>query len=139
MKSLVTSHLVLKPISRDHITDDYVSWLNDGDVNKYLETKGNYTIDLLTEFVENQITHKVNMWAIHLKENNSHIGNIKIDPINTKHGYGEYGILIGDKTQWGKGYAKEASQSVIKHFFYDEYKLRKINLGVVSANSAAVK
>ena len=40
--------------------------------------------------------------GIHLKENCKHIGNIKIDPINKKHGTGEYGIMMGDKDEWGK-------------------------------------
>ena len=42
------------------------------------------------------------------------IGNIKIDPINEIHKFGEYGILIGDKEYWGKGFAREASEEVLK-------------------------
>ncbi len=73
-----------------------------------------------------------------IKESNKHIGNIKIDPINYKHGYGEYGIMMGDKTEWGKGYAKEASQTIIK-FCFEILNLRKIKLGVVEANIAALE
>ena len=63
-------------------------------------------------------------WAIHLKEGGKHIGNIKIDPVNKRHGLGEYGIMIGDSDEWGKGYAKEASELVIHHCFRD-LRLRK--------------
>ena len=73
-----------------------------------------------------------------MKKDLKHIGNIKIDPINVKHKYGEYGILIGDKTQWGKGFAIEASMRVFDFCFSSEVDLRKINLGVNQINLNAV-
>lgn len=138
MTTMQTDRLILTPISKDHITERYVAWLNDKEVNKYLETRGNYSIERLTDYIENLIIQKKAMWAIHLKESNKHIGNIKIDPINIKHGYGEYGILIGDKHEWGKGFAREASKRVIDYFFHDDFKLRKITLGVVADNTDAM-
>lgn len=138
MRSLESNRLILNPISKLHITNEYVSWLNDKSVYEFLETRGNYTKEMLASFVEEQISHNVYMWGIHIKENNKHIGNIKIDPINITHGYGEYGILIGDKQEWGKGYAKEASELVIDYFFKEELILRKITLGVVAANINAI-
>lgn len=138
MKTLVTPRLILKPFSRDVITEKYNDWLNDHEVYKYLETRGNYTMDMLKEYVDNSIDQKICIWSIHLNNNDKHIGNIKIDPINIKHGIGEYGILIGDKNEWGKGYGKEASQRIIDFFFHEEYKLRKITLGVVAKNTNAV-
>ncbi|NLN48360.1 MAG: GNAT family N-acetyltransferase [Clostridiales bacterium] len=138
MKTLVTSRLILKPFSRDVITERYRTWLNDSEVYKYLETRGGYSMDMLKEYVDYSIDQKIHIWSIHLKENNKHISNIKIDPINIRHGFGEYGILLGDKTEWGKGYGKEASRKIIDYFFYEEYKLRKITLGVVAKNTNAV-
>ena len=38
-----------------------------------------------------------------------------IDPIDEKRKSGEYGIMIGNKLEWGKGYAKEASKTIIKY------------------------
>ena len=46
---------------------------------------------------------------------------------------------MGDKSEWGKGYAKEASKKIIEFFFGEEKPLRKINLGVVKSNTSAVK
>lgn len=135
---LTTSRLLLKPISEEHKTTHYLNWLNDEDVYKYLETRGNYTIEMLDSFIKEQISKNVYMWGIHIKDTDKHIGNIKIDPINLKHQFGEYGILVGDKEEWGKGYAREASEVVIRYFFDEELLLRKINLGVVSSNTAAI-
>jgi RimJ/RimL family protein N-acetyltransferase len=72
-----------------------------------------------------------------LKSDDKHIGNIKIDPINLKLGTGEYGILMGDKNEWGKGYAKEASLTIIDYCF-NIIGLRKITLGVISENISAI-
>jgi len=129
--------LRLKPISMEHCTDRYVSWMNDPEVYKYLETGRDYTKEMLADYIQTLLSRNTFFWGIHTKEGDKHIGNIKIDPINNRHGYGEYGILMGDKSQWGQGYAREASLLVID-FCFHELKLRKINLGVVSANTIAL-
>ena len=134
---LESERLTYIPVSLKHLSKDYVAWLNDPDVYKFLETRGNYTFDKLKRFLkECELTPKL-FWAIHLKSNNLHIGNIKIDPINVNHSIGEYGIMMGRKTEWGKGYAKEATERVID-FSFNEIKLRKITLGVVADNTVAV-
>jgi|688.fasta_scaffold536188_2 RimJ/RimL family protein N-acetyltransferase len=64
--------------------------------------------------------------------------NRKINPINHIHGFGEYGIMIGDIDSWEKGYAFEASQLVID-FCFNIFKLRKIILGVLIENKSAIE
>jgi len=131
-----SSRLIFEPLSTAHVSENYVSWLNDPEVFKYLETGGNLTVPLLQEFLEGVEKKNILFWAIILKEGNKHIGNIKIDPVNNRHGLGEYGILIGDKSEWGKGFAKEASLAVI-NFCFNDINLRKITLGVVKDNIGA--
>lgn len=104
---LETPRLSIVPISMNHISSNYVNWLNDEVVYKYLETRGGYSIEMLNQYIKDMIDKNVYMWGIHLKNSNKHIGNIKIDPINQKNGFGEYGILIGDKEAWAKGMQKK--------------------------------
>jgi len=134
---LESERLIFKRLSREHISADYVDWLNDTEVNMYLETRGDYTIDLLKLYIEEQYKNEVYFWAIHRKDTNNHIGNIKIDTINFETNSGEYGILIGDKLSWGKGFANEASKEIIKYCF-NEIKLSQITLGVIEENINAV-
>jgi ribosomal-protein-alanine N-acetyltransferase len=134
---LESERLVFKRLSKEHISTTYVNWLNDPEVYKYLETGGNYTLEMLKSYIEEQYAKEIYFWAIHLKDSNKHIGNIKIDPINLEANSGEYGILMGDRSNWGKGYAKEASLRVLEYCF-SELKLNKITLGVVEDNSNAV-
>lgn len=135
---LDSERLKFIPLSIDHLSEDYVEWLNDFDVYKYLETGGNYTIEKLTDFLTSVEKSNVLFYAIHLKSNNLHIGNIKIDPINLRHRIGEYGIMMGRKSEWKKGYAKEASLRIIDYCF-QVLDLRKITLGVVSDNISAIE
>lgn len=131
---LNTERLVLEPLRLKHATEKYVGWLNDPEVYKYLDTRGSQSLDSLKEFINYQIINQVYIWAIIDNSLDVHIGNIKIDPINKIHKYGEYGILIGDKNYWGKGYAREASDAVLNYFFKEKDYLRKINLGVIKKN-----
>jgi [ribosomal protein S5]-alanine N-acetyltransferase len=135
---LESIRLYYRPLSMAHLSDRYVSWLNNPNVNRYLETGGDQTIDTLKQYLMDVEKKNMLFWGIHLKNDDAHIGNIKIDPINRRHGLGEYGILMGEENQWGKGYAKEASIRIINYCF-EVQKLRKITLGVVAKNDAAVQ
>tara|TARA_X000000368_G_C22652844_1_gene546072 strand:+ start:81 stop:629 length:549 start_codon:yes stop_codon:yes gene_type:complete len=132
-----SQRLKLVRLSKKHVTSEYVSWINDSETNMYLETRGNYSLDLLSSYIDEKYKNEVFIWAIHRKDSNVHIGNIKIDPIDTKKKTGEYGILIGDKKSWGKGFAKEATIRILKYCFY-KLNLRKITLGVIEENLKAI-
>lgn len=134
---LESERLIFKPVSIEHLSQDYVDWMNDSEVNRYLETGGDYTLEKLRDFLTDIEQKEILFWGIHLKDRPLHLGNIKIDPINTKHGTAEYGIMMGRKSEWGKGYAKEATIAVIDYCF-NILGLRKITLGVVSKNKAAL-
>ena len=133
-----SDRLYFERLTLKHLSKEYVAWLNDKEVYKYLETRGNYTVEKLKQFLIDQENKDILFWAILKKDSNIHIGNIKIDPIDTKTNSGEYGVLMGDKNEWGKGFAKEASETIIKYCFND-LKLSKITLGVVEDNINAVK
>ena len=136
---LETKRLHLEPIGIKFLTKKYLSWMRDIDVIKYLESGGrDYSKEMLEKYLENIEINKILSWAIILKSNKSHIGNIKIDPIDKKKLIGEYGIMIGDKTAWGNGYAKEASKEVLK-FCFQNLLLNKISLGVKIKNRGAIK
>ena len=49
---LESKRLVLKPLSREFLSQKYVDWLNDSDVNKYLESGGDYNISKLDLYLK---------------------------------------------------------------------------------------
>lgn len=136
--TLESNRLRLEKLSLAHLSKGYVSWMNDSEVYQFLESGGNYTMTDLNSFLKAVEKKDIYFWAVVLKNQNKHIGNIKIDPINEKHRFGQYGIMMGDKSEWGKGYAKEASEIVIR-FCFKQLNLRKIILGVRCQNISAIK
>ena len=140
MKSikLESDRLIYQPLSLTHLSQTYVDWMNDVVVNKYLDSGGNYTLEKLRLFLIDQENKNILFWAILIKDTKKHIGNIKIDPINEEKKSGEYGIMMGDSSEWGKGYAKEASKRIIA-FCFEEISLSSITLGVIEDNISAVK
>lgn len=135
---LSSERLMLEPLSLIHLSQEYVNWLNDPEVNVYLDSGGGYTMEKLENFLKEIQDKNILFWAILLKKSHKHIGNIKINPVNLKHGLCEYGILLGDKNEWGKGFAKEASLTVIDYCF-NTLNLRKMTLGVVENNVRGVE
>lgn len=135
---LETDHLYLEKLSHKHCGEYYINWLHDPDVNVFLET-GHIPTDLkqLENFIDSINPNEIFL-ALVTKNTKKHIGNIRIHSFNTKHGTAEYGIMLGDKENWGKGYAKEATISLIDHCF-KKLNIRKITLGVVEDNTSALK
>ena len=135
---LETKHLVLEKLTLKHCKEYYLNWLHDSEVNFYLET-GHFPLDLsqLENFIQG-ISKEEIFLAIYTKNNSKHIGNIRLYAINPRHGTAEFGILIGDKSSWGKGYAKEASAIIFDHAF-NRLNVRKIKIGIVSGNKGSIR
>ena len=102
---LESDRLLCVPLSMAHFSPEYLDWLNNPAIYEYLDTGGSYTQEMLKNYLSEAEKKDILFWAIHLKTDNKHIGNIKIDPVNLKHGWGEYGIMMGDMNEWGKGNA----------------------------------
>lgn len=137
--ALESPNLWYEAVSRKHCTERYLGWLLDPEVTRYLDSGGDYTMRVLENYVDAMSNRpEVLFWAIHLKSNRCHIGNIKIEGIHKIHKRGEYGILMGDRQVWGRGYAREASLRIMEYCF-ETLNLRKITLGVVEDNERALK
>lgn len=138
--TIITPRLTLDSIGLEDCTSTYLAWLNDADTNQFLESCFfENTMPSLKKFVTTNIEDPSSLFlTIRIRENNKHIGNIKIAKIHSYHRTGEYGILMGDKMELGKGYAKEASIAIINHVF-SKLHLEKVNLGVIEENKTAVK
>lgn len=123
--------ITLRQISIKDCTDKYVSWLNDSKVNKFLETRHyKQNINTIKEFVTSQLENNHSfMFAI--INNNQHIGNIKLGPINPYHNHSSISYFIGEKECWGKGFATEAIHLICKYAF-EELNLHKLESGTYS-------
>ena len=104
-------------LSKD-ISDKYLTWMNDLEIHKYTEQKYiKHSLTQIKRFVKEKNKSKNEfLYGIFLKRNNlnTHIGNIKLGPINFIHKTGVISYFIGEKDLWGKGYTTLAIKEIIK-------------------------
>ena len=134
-----TNRLLITPFSERHLTERYVEWLNDSNLMRYSEQRHKiHTIESCRKYMQSFENTPNYFWAIEeVKIDNRHIGNIN-SYVDKNNLLADIGILIGDTTCGGKGYATEAMR-VIVDFLFKKQKLRKITSGTISSNKAMLK
>jgi ribosomal-protein-alanine N-acetyltransferase len=121
--------IYLREVRPSDVNEDYYRWMNDPEITRYLESRFYpNSMEGLHDYVASKLGDRDNVFlTIMLREDDRHIGNIKLGPINWIHRSADVGILIGEKDCWGKGYATEAIRLVV------DYAFRKLNLRKVTA------
>lgn len=137
---LVGERIYLREVRPSDVNENYYRWMNNPTITDFLESRFYpNSIEKLKEYVEGKLTDTNNIFlAIVLKENNRHIGNIKLGPINWNHRFGDIGIIIGENDCQGKGLATEAIMLLSKHAF-ETLNLHKITAGAYDSNIGSVK
>lgn len=137
---LENEHLFLRNVTLDDVNDTYYQWLNDPQVNQFLETR--FVVQSKTKIAEfvtskEESTNEI-LLAICDKNNKLHIGNIKIGPINWHHRRAEISLVIGNKNYWGKGVASQAIQ-LVSEFSFQVLNLNKLMAGAYKNNIGSIK
>ena len=130
----------LRSLQEPDIGDEYLSWLNDPEVTRYLET-GNSTATLasLRDYLKRFEGSSADLiFAIVDRGTDTHIGNVTLNHISPVHLTTATGLLIGRKEFWGKGIAFEAWSLVIEYAF-QSLGMRKVVAGVVAEHAPSVK
>lgn len=138
--NIVTNRLVLRNLTAEDVDNNYVNWLHDVDVTKYLEVRFQInTLESVIEYIKS-INGKSDsiLFGLFLRDGKKHIGNIKIGPINPHHHRSEIGIMIGDRDEWGKGFASEAIGAV-SDFCFNKLGLHKILAGCYEQNVGSLQ
>lgn len=140
MVILESDNFYLRNISLDDCNENYLSWMNDSEVNKFLESRfTTHTIDSLKDFVTSMNNSDNNiMFAIIDKGSEKHIGNVKLGGIHPIHKYADIGLIIGDKDYWGRGIATNAIK-LVSQYAFNELHLRKVFAGVYENNVGSIK
>ena len=137
---IVGKSICLRPLCKKDINKRYLSWLNDTEVTRW-SVAGTfpYTRKDLEYFYERMRSSKNDIiLAVIAKQKNVHIGNVKLGNINWVHRFADFGIIIGEKKYWGKGYGQEACNLLLEYAF-NRLNLNKIVLGVYGNHKAAIK
>lgn len=118
----------------------FVEWLNDPEVTRgvmqYLPISFQDEEDWFDNMRKQPKDRHPMMIEIHQDGQWLPIGDCGLGGIDWRVRSAEFGIVIGDKTQWGKGYGTEASKLMLKHAFLT-LNLNRVMLRVFGDNPRA--
>ena len=140
MLEFSSERLFYRILNVDDVSQCYVDWLNDPEVNRYLETRHDHqTKKSCRKYVTDMIMSSVdNLFGIYVRETRRHIGNIKLGFVNPHYQRAQIALFIGDKTYWGKGLATETIKAITLWGF-NELKLEKIEAGCYENNMGSLR
>lgn len=127
----------LRPVTEADLPD-YVVWLNDPEVTQFTMLEaGNCTLEGEREWFAriSDPESRSRNWAIEV--DGRHIGNcaLHLDASGETAGFG---IIIGDKSRWGKGCGTAALREVLRIGF-EEMGLHRIHLRAFAGNARAIR
>ncbi len=140
MLQLDGESVVLREFTEENIKDPrYFEWLRDLDVVTSIY-RLEYLMPIQFQEVEKYVhvllsSKKDCFFAIYRKDTNEFIGTQRIGHIDWRAGIGDIGVLIGDKSAWGKGFATQAVSVACKYAF-STLSLRRLTGGTPETNTA---
>ena len=121
--------------------DKYYNWLCDYEVVKtlnlpaYAKPVSRKTVE---GYVESILESDNNIFmAIYVGDPEVFVGTLKIGAINYLCGTADIGIMIGDRSFWGRGLATNVTSLAVEYCF-KRLGLRKVTAGVMGINPAMV-
>jgi RimJ/RimL family protein N-acetyltransferase len=139
-RQIRTERLLLRELGPEDCSAEYVGWLNDPEVNRFLETRHERQDEArVRSFVETvRARDDAFLFGIFLAEGGRHIGNIKVGPIRAVHRLAEISLFIGDRSSWGRGYAAEAIGALSRYAF-EQLGVEKLSASMYAPNVASTK
>ena len=131
--------IYLRMLNVSDVTEKYVHWLNDPNINKFLEVRHQIStkqscIDFITSMNQDIDNYLFGIFD----KSNAHIGNAKLGFINNYYHRGQISLFIGDTSFWGKGAGLEAV-NLLTTFGFEALKLQRIEAGCYESNLASLK
>jgi diamine N-acetyltransferase len=129
--------LILRAVERDDLPR-YVVWLNDPEVTYHITTLLPFNLEDETDWYEQQRQDDTALnLAIVITDGEQHIGSVGLMHLDYRNQQAELGIVIGDKSQWGQGYGREAIGLLLPYAF-TELNLHRVYLRVDASHSQAI-
>ena len=135
-----SKRLLLRPVELTDVKEQYQAGMNDPAVMKYTESRfQTHSLEQIRQYVASvQADPSSRFFAIIEHESGKHIGNIKIGHIHPVHRHADVGIILGDKTCWGKGYAAE-SLRLVAGYARQSLQLHKLMAGIYANNIGSIQ
>ena len=98
--SIVGKSITLKRLSSSDDLSNYLEWMNDTEINEFLESRSlKYTLTLLQQYINDSNKSEFEeLMGIFDNDSGCHIGIVKISEINPNHNFAYIGIVVGIKS-----------------------------------------
>lgn len=129
----------LRTLVPEEAGETYLGWLNDPEITAMLEVRLNppRSVDALAEFIaETNASEDTLLLGIFFASSDTHVGNIKIGPIDWYHRVAEIGFLIGNRAYWRRGLASEAIVLATDYAF-ERLEISKVTAGCYASNEGS--
>src|SRR5262245_41829341 len=135
---LIGTKIYLRPLERED-APLYVSWLNDPEVTRTLLFYRPINLQAEVDFIESAYRgeHEVTL-GIALKETDTLIGATGLSLMDFKNRHTSFGIFIGEKSEWGKGYGTKAT-ALITGYAFETLNMNRVWLNVYEYNERGVR
>lgn len=125
-----------------HCVEDaekYMNWFNDPEINQYAKTRFHNTLESEQDFLRKAHNPPTDFFfAVHKTSDNSLIGACGLHRVNPVHRNAVFGIFIGDKACWGKGFGTETTLLVL-HYAFRRINVNRVELEVLTTNKRAIR
>jgi len=132
--------IYLKFLTEDNASGNYRDWITDPEINQFLECRwSTFSRESLREYLNkvNDGEHNF-LFGMYTIKGDQHIGNIKIGNVHPVHRHADIGLLIGEKSYWGKKIGTEAID-LATHYAFEQLNLNKVYAVVYENNLSSCK
>ena len=134
--------VLLRPVKRSDISY-FLRWFNDPEIVQYIGMYLPMTEMAEEKWIEELGTTRARSDApfvieVKVGASTKTIGTCGLHGINSKDNHATFGIVIGEKDYWSKGYGVEAARLLINHGF-QQLNLHRISSGAVAFNERSIK
>lgn len=141
-KSIIlnTDRLYLRLFKIKDISKEYIEGLNDPQVNRFLINVRlqKQTKKTVADFILHNLKSPSDiLLGVFLKKENTLIGTVRIGNVSYLHYLCTVGICFFNKKYWGKGYALESINEVVK-FIFAKLGMHYIEAGVYAKNKSSI-
>lgn len=132
------SKVELKPFREADITDNYLAWLNDADVVRYSNQRfrvhdRSSSLRYLHSFAGTD-----NLFLSVIRRAEGQVIGTMTAYIAKPHRTADVGVMIGEKSVWGRGYGQDAWNTLLEWLLHG-VQLRKITAGTLACNFSMIK
>jgi RimJ/RimL family protein N-acetyltransferase len=127
----------LRPAERADV-ETFVRWFADADVTRHIRIRAPFSQAAEEKWFDQMVEKQGKSdyhFVICLVEDGRAIGTAGLHELDLENGSAEFGISIGEKAEWNKGYGTESLQA-ISDFGFGQLRLERIYLEVYAPNKA---